>query len=1100
MSYIPRSSSRVKTVNHLAAELESKLAITDPQVKGKARAKAPSNEERLSRVMRSVNAISKNLTTAIENNRSPTTRLDEWAASARSALAELRTLRPKEIDVERAASSIVRKLIALEMDGPAAQCLQDMHQPLTRLYNHANPTVPEVKLTRFVVLPLPSEAIQLSDIVLDLVATFFLHQAILCCRSHTNLTRFVAALEDSSVPSLLDWTPYLAQLPPKQHDSLFTRIYTAIATISSPSDLNADQILTLRTFGLLSLLCARPGVTAPDAFWDQASKWIRVTVQLGNVTVKMVLQTCDKLTTAARNREDGDAFTRGRGFAKFCDYWAVWAKEAGDLNALDNISSFTKCTGSSSTCTAPPGNSERGDVAVFEVTMVSTGLAQAEILFNQWQHCSDGDRTTRLHAARVAVKSCASVLHLRSLNEAGQSPARGDVDRSRDLDKVKRALERLRRSLVTILECKSRDNDTHPEDARQAARSLLEDIADILIEIAAADGAEADIDVLSSVTDSLLVLARTALVVREPTSYDVTWNTLQRAKSVLQHYLEARCAISRSEAPLDTPEQSQTSVGSDLPLANLLRCISGAFHNSAGTLYQADRISHAVRFLTEGCELGAQVWKMYQSSLSRELSPKDRYTDGWKQLQEQFWRRWEILAVCHAKLGNRRLAYDGFVECLKTSPIMQTSVAQEFATSSVTRAFAQSPLLKQFGGIIDRVTHTGACDLLLEPFMISAKRWFDPFLAAEGPISDVQDWRAVLGAILEYQVAVLSRSRWKQGVYQVLKHIVVDALDVYVAQQYPIRRARVLLAALELEYYASGDSHRPEGQVMHATLEEINYEVKSLLTCKNNGFDASLTQFRNQYLAKLSLWLVLHLHRRAKEGEYNTSAIVTRAEEARRVLELMVADVPRSSLSKASGKVVSPKVTRASSKRRAAKRTVTVAPTKLRSGLPRAEGAKLRATAPPVTPKKRPVDTISSNIGIPLRSPVASQSVAAAFDDLSDFFSLLRMTIQLLGLLGHTMPKLRMLIIAKKLTARYVGPDSIEHVMSSVDLAHYYFTLGKADKAVTIYSHLLSVVRNGVFLSEVRALYFLRYTEALASLGRIPERFVVVASYTSSRH
>lgn len=35
---------------------------------------------------------------------------------------------------------------------------------------------------------------------------------------------------------------------------------------------------------------------------------------------------------------------------------------------------------------------------------------------------------------------------------------------------------------------------------------------------------------------------------------------------------------------------------------------------------------------------------------------KDRDEEGWVQLEEQIWRRWEILGACLVKIGDRRVS------------------------------------------------------------------------------------------------------------------------------------------------------------------------------------------------------------------------------------------------------------------------------------------------------------------------------------------------------------------------------------------------------------------------------------------------------------
>ena len=148
-----------------------------------------------------------------------------------------------------------------------------------------------------------------------------------------------------------------------------------------------------------------------------------------------------------------------------------------------------------------------------------------------------------------------------------------------------------------------------------------------------------DADKMSSALDTLFVLGRTSLVPSDYETYNVAFEYLIRAKKLV--------SISASTSPppkLDLGAKER---------ANLMRCVSGAFHNLAGTLYQDGKYGAAVRFLKEGCLLGSQALTMHCSS---EEGEEGGNGEGWKQLREQLYRRWELLGVCHSKMGDRRVS------------------------------------------------------------------------------------------------------------------------------------------------------------------------------------------------------------------------------------------------------------------------------------------------------------------------------------------------------------------------------------------------------------------------------------------------------------
>ena len=84
-------------------------------------------------------------------------------------------------------------------------------------------------------------------------------------------------------------------------------------------------------------------------------------------------------------------------------------------------------------------------------------------------------------------------------------------------------------------------------------------------------------------------------------------------------------------------------------MANYMRCVSGAFYNLAGSLFQATRYGAAVPFLKESCVLGGKALRLPRS-VSKSANEKE-----WQQLEEQLFRRWELLASCYSKNGDRKV-------------------------------------------------------------------------------------------------------------------------------------------------------------------------------------------------------------------------------------------------------------------------------------------------------------------------------------------------------------------------------------------------------------------------------------------------------------
>lgn len=114
------------------------------------------------------------------------------------------------------------------------------------------------------------------------------------------------------------------------------------------------------------------------------------------------------------------------------------------------------------------------------------------------------------------------------------------------------------------------------------------------------------------------------MVPSDPRTYIPTYDFLSQATSILEPHV--------ADQNVDAP--------------HYLRCISGAFHNLAGALYQVGQYGYAVSFLKDACLLGTRALETRRKSA---LSNERKAAEGWKQLEEQLYRRWDLLGVCYLK-------------------------------------------------------------------------------------------------------------------------------------------------------------------------------------------------------------------------------------------------------------------------------------------------------------------------------------------------------------------------------------------------------------------------------------------------------------------
>lgn len=146
-------------------------------------------------------------------------------------------------------------------------------------------------------------------------------------------------------------------------------------------------------------------------------------------------------------------------------------------------------------------------------------------------------------------------------------------------------------------------------------------------------------DILHRSIDTLFVMARVTLKVTDPRTFIPAFDLLSQATFILN-------SIPVDDSPSSAPREERFDV------ANYARCISGAFYNLASVLYQGTRYGNAVPFLVESCTLGGRALSLPRSA--PESMTETRHKE-WTQLEEQLYRRWELLGVCYSKNSDRRV-------------------------------------------------------------------------------------------------------------------------------------------------------------------------------------------------------------------------------------------------------------------------------------------------------------------------------------------------------------------------------------------------------------------------------------------------------------
>ncbi|KAJ7271936.1 peptidase family C50-domain-containing protein [Mycena haematopus] len=1023
--------TRVNTPGDQLVDKMASMSISKPKTKGKEKATMTPEEQRVS-AMRAVNSASQELSGIVKlgwrrssdvppSRKSPAF-VDASASAAMAAehLALLRDMSPGDLDIERAAGSVLGKLIALEMFDAALAALQEMHPRFCTLLLVDRPPYKSTDNLYLLSIPLPQSSPD--PILLTLVATFLLHSLTTISHhisTHTGLQTALTSFPDvlNNTPTILAWHPLLSGLPSVQTDSIFMRAYSFVIKVASAFPTNpkaARHAFITRDYALSCLACTSHGKIEPRSFWDQTIKSAGTYLKtLGSVpeehddAVPVVLNAFAQAIARVQSRVDADSFMSGKGFIAFCECWMSFANQIGDIATLDRIAIYIGNQPDSFKADIMEKGESRTKIGVprnfvLECTQLCNTLAQTTVLFDSRPPSDSDGLNARIRETTKALRRDGTVSLL---------TAADDEEVSRLSGKLHRAIERTRRSAIKFL-----DNDTasvHTVDIQ----ALLETFADILEH---ALKSKPTADGVSAVLDTLFVLARTKLNVHNPHTHGPPHAFLKRAAAFLD--------IDFDDGTADK--------------ATYARCISGAFHNLAGTLYQASQYGTAIRYLQDGCMLGTMALDMHTVAGTEEQEKAPKTEDAWRQLQEQLWRRRELLGVCYFKIGDRRLqlAFESFMDCVRSFPY----ALYGFGKQIHQEPFRFSPAAVQLGTIVDRVTYLGACELLLPPKKVSA-------------LSLWPGDAGITGALLERQIQSLHGSRWKESTESVIQTFLRDALEVYGETDMPIRRARTLVRCLEFTYHTG-----PQALADLGSPSDMGKEVERILVQKSFGKDSELSSFCAQYRASAHLWLALHAHRRADPDQ--SAIIAHQVALACKILEPVAGLTSPNEPSPKAIKKPLPKQTGVASKRDPVKRR---------------PAPKKATSRDPVSLQPKRKDVLSTAL---TTSPNVSSDFKTSIpiENIDSFFCLLQLVTRILSLLTHSLLKVRLLDIAKRICD--LQPESVtdDYINVCIELALEYTKLGKTTRATALFKHTLSAVKSGKVSDDVCVILYLRYAESLA--------------------
>ncbi|KAJ3742013.1 cysteine peptidase C50 [Lentinula detonsa] len=1044
----PANPKLVSDPDSLATQFAKTLTIND-RTTSKGKQKATSTEEKKLEAMRMVNSASQQLSTIAQSGWKRSSdagnkRKSEAAASALEAsstaarhLAFLRSVSDGDLNVERAAMSIIGKLVALEIFDLALAALTSAHSRICDLFSVQEPA------THLLSIPCPPNSHSVLNAVLTtLVSTYLLNAIVVLTRVHQRTLS-----EELTRSSLLEWIPIFSSsgLSNKHLDSILTKVYSVLMKVSTigipPTDL-----LQIRMYALRCLAHTSPGtVENPDNLWDQACKVANafISSSSGNSVPKVpkaasvATSAFLALHTICEARPDRDAFAFGKGFASYCETWIGFASKANDVQILEKIakmmrpSSLSCCPGTLTSIDNSQSTRE-GNELIRQGTRLCAAFAQFLAVLDESKQDDEimvvkiqDVRNTLLLSDGVGDSLVTRLLVLSSQDEFY------DKEVLRITRKVDRALGRVRKGALEALLDQSTSKKLKGELSR-----LLDVVIGLYEDAIRAVDSSSNPDHLTYMLDTLFILSRTVLDMSDAKTYDTAYDLLARATNILS------LSSHENDSSLRSPSVLPSSFTSSTGRPDFIRCTSGAFYNLGGTLYQAGRYSSAIPFLKEGCRLA--IAALVECNTDETQFDQTDKLNPWSQMKGQLWRRFQLLAVCFLNIGDRRAAFNSFVQSVLNFPYSAFADVDKVAFREIVNL---SPFVKELRGVIDKLTHLGACDLMLSAGDISMQS-----VDLHKSINT-----SVIGVLLEWQVHSLDSVRWKEGVRDILGCLLKESLHLYQKEHMPIRSLRIFTKILELIYRGPlGELEDPCFQA-----EYIEEQAEALYNSKDPGKDEHIILHRHEYYASAHLWLALLAHRRSNPNQISLASSHTEAACA--TLRTILSHRNSTSEDSSDGKKLSKVATSRAGK------------TKGKAG-PLGKSVKTPATVK----RKDEIQTISHNSYPP-------QPLTSLVDSMESLMNLLQLTAHILGMLSLTLPKINILDVLRRLAGVHSGNDSDFYVLTSSELALEYLRLGKVKRATKVLNQALTAARSNHASDEARARFFLTFAASCAATDDVEQ-------------
>ncbi|WVN89000.1 uncharacterized protein L203_104216 [Cryptococcus depauperatus CBS 7841] len=796
-------------------------------------------------------------------------------------------------------------------------------------------------------------------------------------------------------------------------------LYRTISALALPT--NSAAFFHLRHLALIALTLtittAPDSKNTPNQLWETTHRTVAsaVSVDGDGDRLKEAANLIDNLVNWAsaliETREENKAsWFSGKGWSGLMDIWIAVSRRLGEPDMIDRALSLMTASISISPVSSTSERSWSPAQAVDdsakpidsaeEITRIRGDLAKASLAFDKVL-----DSPT---PPRIVVIDGLFIHDLTLLGQIINGLPHNDESRAL-VDRALRAWERVRRCCVKVLDRHGSDDEwqvftKEVEEWSKAAITFAEIVAGRI----EAEQALA-MYLVAGTIDTIILLS-------------------QRSSCTTHSLLERGYVLYERTRRFT---QVSDQIG-------WLRCLSGMAFNVGGKLYTLGKATEAMPLVKASCNWAVEA-------LSLDSFKNDEENKGLQQLKEGLSRRWEFLAGCCQKNGEKEAIFAAYIECLSSQP--PSLLAKLSAASS-------QPLCEIFESFTDfnNTLHR-----------ISAFIFFDPTIALGFGSSLVKSMLAkryeadVVGAVGERVMEALEEGAWKSEVAGIALDLGENLLSVY-SDIYPVRKLRVISRMM---YIIVSSGHR----LPH--FEHLCVEAERLSTTTKLVRDVSLSVYRKEYEAYVLILKALRSYHLNGDQSHMVIEIGKKAVQALR--EIILPPTPASVKVHGQrnrqplGRAIT---TRAVSSRptRSIQRTVSE-PQRKATGKVGMEKSKLV-----------PADNM----------PTLVTPSELVFDDLTKLTKLLGCLSSLLGLLGQDLAQIEIL---RLLRAFERNCDHLinDYVRRSSQLATQYHKLGKIVRAGLVFAQTYKAIMDSSVIvdSGAKVEMLLQWVCYLAATGNI---------------